>query len=210
MGKQQSSMNLILKDAGILCMITLIAGFLLGFAYNLTKEPIEKQRMAANLEAYQSVFTDAADFTYEDLLTDAVTQAQTLFEGAEVEFGRVTINEALLALGEQNDLLGYLVLATTKDGYAGEISVVIGMDTEGEIKGIEVVESSETAGLGSKAAEDPFKGQYVGKQVDAFIVTKNGKTQDNEIDAISGATITSRAVTDVVNASIYFIQNNIE
>ena len=210
MEKQPSNMKLVLKDASILCMITLIAGFLLGFAYNLTKGPIEKQQMAANLEAYQSVFTDAKDFTYEDLLTDAVSEAENLFTESEVGFGRITIDEALIALGDNNALLGYLVLATSKEGYGGEITAVVGISPEGEIKGVEITQSSETKGLGSKASEEPFKSQYVGKNVEAFVVTKNGKSQENEIDAISGATITSNAVTDIVNASIYFIKNNIQ
>jgi electron transport complex protein RnfG len=90
------------------------------------------------------------------------------------------------------------------------MSIVVGIDVDGVITGVEVVESSETAGLGSKATEEPFKGQFIGRNVEAFVVTKNGSTQENEVDAISGATITSNAVTDVVNASIYFINQFVE
>ena len=66
---------------------------------------------------------------------------------------------------------------------------------------------AETAGLGMNAQKPEWKAQYGGKNVDAFAVTKNGASADNEINAISGATITSNAVTGAVNAAVYFAKN---
>ena len=72
---------------------------------------------------------------------------------------------------------------------------------------IEFLALSETAGLGMNASQPEWKGQYTGKNVDSFTVTKNGAAADNEIDAISGATITSNAVTGAVNGAVYFVKN---
>ena len=68
---------------------------------------------------------------------------------------------------------------------------------------------SETAGLGMKADEAEFKDQYKDKNVESFSVTKTGEDGDNMIDAISGATITSNAVTNAVNSALVYYQNEL-
>ena len=78
---------------------------------------------------------------------------------------------------------------------------------EGTVTGVEILSISETAGLGMRAAEEEFKGQFRNKAVDQFAVTKAGASAENEIDAISGATFTSSAVTNGVNAGICFYQS---
>ena len=74
----------------------------------------------------------------------------------------------------------------------------------GQITGVELLEISDTPGLGMKASEPAFKDQYKDKSVEEFTVTKTGSTSDSEINAISGATITSNAVTHAVDAALYF------
>ena len=66
---------------------------------------------------------------------------------------------------------------------------------------------SETPGLGMKAEEPEFKGQFTGKQAQTLEVTKTAPSSDNQIQAISGATYTSKAVTGAANAAIYFVEN---
>ena len=66
---------------------------------------------------------------------------------------------------------------------------------------------SDTPGLGLKAKEDDFKNQYAGKNAEALTVKKGGGAGETEINAISGATITSSAVTNAVNAALYFVHN---
>lgn len=103
-----------------------------------------------------------------------------------------------------NNGAGY-VFNTSYKGYAGAVGVMTGISADGEITGVKVVECNETPGLGMKAQSDPsFTDQYVMAIPDGgtFEVTKTGKTADNQIDAISGATITSRAVTNSVNYAI--------
>ena len=83
----------------------------------------------------------------------------------------------------------------------------MGIDNEGTVKGIELLKISETAGLGMKAKEDAFRNQFAGKNVTQFSYTKTGAASDFEIDAISGATITTKAVTNAVNAGLeYFVR----
>ena len=83
----------------------------------------------------------------------------------------------------------------------------MGIDSEGTVKGIEMLKISETAGLGMKAKESAFKDQFANKAVKQFSYTKSGAKSDFEIDAISGATITTKAVTNAVNAGIVYYQS---
>ena len=90
---------------------------------------------------------------------------------------------------------------TTSEGYGGNIQVSVGIASDGTVKGIELLSLKETAGLGMNATKDEFKGQYADKLVDTFVVTKSGAKTDEEIDAITSATVTSNAVTGAVNAA---------
>ena len=103
--------------------------------------------------------------------------------------------------------VGYVVTSTSNDGYGGAITVSVGIQADGTVSGIEFLTLAETAGLGMNAQKPEWKAQYAGKNVDAFSVTKGGAAADNEINAISGATITSNAVTGAVNAAVYFAKN---
>ena len=110
--------------------------------------------------------------------------------------------EAKDASGE---LMGYVITVTTKEGYGGDIRFSIGVRLDGTVNGISILSISETAGLGMQA-EAVLKPQFAGKNVEKFAYTKNGAAADNEIDAISGATITTNAVTNGVNAGLYYFQ----
>ena len=95
---------------------------------------------------------------------------------------------------------------TTTQGYGGDITFTLGIRNDGTVNGYEILSISETAGLGMKAKEDAFKQQFSGKKVDSFAYTKTGASADNEIDAISGATITTKAMTDAINAGLCWFQ----
>lgn len=98
-------------------------------------------------------------------------------------------------------LVGYVFSAFPK-GYGGEIKVTVGIGSNKMVSGVSIGENKETPGLGTKASEDGFIGQYSEKEIQkAFKVVKRSATADNEIQAISGATITSKAVTSAVQAS---------
>lgn len=187
-------MKEMMKNTGILLAITLIAGLLLGLVYQVTKEPIAEQEAKAKQEACQEVFQDAASFALIGVETMTV-------EG----YAQESIDEVMEAKDASGELLGYVITVTTKEGYGGDIQFSIGVRLDGTVNGMSILSISETAGLGMQA-EDVLKPQFAGKNVEKFVYTKNGAAADNEIDAISGATITTNAVTNGVNAGLYYFQ----
>lgn len=189
-------MKKILKDTLALAIITIVSGILLGGVYIITKEPIEKQNEKTKIAAYNSVFSDLS--TYE--LYDDLDSLQTAVKDAG--YSGVIVDEVVYAFNSSKENIGVIVTVTDRDGYGGNIKMTVGIDVEGTITGLEILEISETAGLGMKAADKEFRNQYVGINADEVVYTKNGKTEANEIDAISSATITTAAVTDGVNGAI--------
>lgn len=190
--------NTIIKDTLILTLITLVAGGLLGMVYEVTKEPIAQQAEKEKQEAYKAVFEDADSFEVCVEADDADLVAYLTENGFEAQ----TVNEVMEAKDASGETIGYALNMTTSEGYGGDISFSMGVTLDGTLNGISILEINETAGLGMNATKDEFKGQFAGKQVDAFEVTKSGAASDNEINAISGATITSKAITGGVNAGL--------
>lgn len=196
-----------MKDALVLCLITLIAGGLLGGVYELTKGPIEQAQIAASLETYREVYPTAANFEADDALTAAVEGSADALAASGLSLGRVEINDALRAVDEGGNVIGYIISSTSKEGYGGDIQISIGVTAEGEITGLGFLSISETAGLGMRATEPAFKDQFAGKTAEQLVLTKGGAAADDEIDAMSGATVTSTAVTNAVNAALYFVHS---
>lgn len=196
--KKKSDVSIMLKEAGILFAITLIAGLLLGFVYELTKDPIAVQKELAVKAACKAVFADADSF--EEI--DAQPSAELMAEYAESGVKAGTVFKALDKSGEE---LGYVVRMTSTQGYGGNIVLFVGARNDGTLNGISLLEISETPGLGMQA-EKVLVPQFENKQVSRFSFTKTGSRSDSEIDAISGATITTRAVTNAVNGGLKFCQ----
>ena len=194
-----------MKDALILFVITLISGFLLGGAYQITKDPIEKATEAANMAAYKKVFPEAAEFTSDDKMEAAVESCNT--ELLSQNFGKVGVENAFQAVDASGTALGYVITSYSGDSYSGVVKISVGIKEDGTINGIEFLEISDTPGLGLKAKEPAFKDQYAGKNKESLTVTKSGNAGDGEINAISGATITSSAVTNAVNAALYYVHS---
>lgn len=194
-------MGKIIKDTAVLLVITLVAGFLLGLVYDITLEPIAHQEELANAKACQDVFSDATDFT--DVQTDLDTLNQNLKENG-LEY--VTVDAVMEASDDSGQMLGYVLTVTDSEGYGGDIQLSMGVRMDGTLNGISILSISETAGLGMNADTDAFKSQFADKNVEQFTYTKNGASADNEIDAISGATITTNAVTNGVNGGLLTFQ----
>ncbi len=188
-----------IKNTISLMVITLIAGLLLGVVYEITKEPIATEQKRAKEEAYKMVFADADSFETIDL--DIVNVEKALLDNGY----DVTVNEAMRVFNSSGDLAGYVLTVTDHEGYGGDIQFAMGVKSDGTVNGISFLSIAETAGLGMKAAEDEFMKQFAGKKVESFQYTKNGASADSEIDAISGATITTNAVVNGVNAGLYYI-----
>lgn len=190
--------NTIIKDAMILTLITLVAGGVLGLVYEITKEPIAKQQEMAKQEAYKSVFEDADSFEVCVEEGDGELAAYLAENGFEAQ----TINEVMEAKDASGETLGYAINLTTSEGYGGDITFSMGVREDGTLNGISILTISETAGLGMNATKDEFKNQFQDRQAESFEVTKTGAAADNQINAISGATITSNAVTKGVNSGL--------
>ena len=187
-----------IKNALILFAITLVAGVLLGLVYQVTKAPIAYQAKLAQDKANQSVFADAS--TFNDVAIDeaGALDASSAFPGVTIE----SVKEAVDASGSA---LGYVLQVKSK-GYGDFITYTVGITNDGNVNGISIISIAETPGLGMNA-EKVLVPQFVNKIAQQFTVVKNGQLSDasTQIEAISGATITSRAVTNGVNAAVdYF------
>lgn len=203
--KSGSGMNIkgIMLAIAAICAITLIMGAALGAVYNITKKPIQDAEEKAKQEAYTEVFPSASEIvtlTDEEINMDNVNAVI-----ANKGFEDSRIDEISIAADENGMAAGFIVLVTNSAGYGGDIQMAVGVSVDGSIQGISFLSIGETAGLGMEAQNDEFLSQFIGKHVGQFTYTKTGSTSDSEIDAISGATITTSAVVDAVNAVMCFI-----
>lgn len=190
----------IIKDSLILFVITIISGLLLGLVYDITKEPIAKQQQITKANACKAVFAQAQEFDEYVVAQDGPTAI--LFDGGD-------ITEILEAKDAAGNVLGYVMTVVEHEGYGGDITFLIGIQNDGTVNGISFLSINETAGLGMKAKDAEFKNQFNNKKVEQFVWTKSGAAADNEIDAISAATFTTKAVTNGVNGALAYFQSNL-
>lgn len=191
-------MNKIIKNTLILTLITVIAGTALGLVYEVTKDPIAAANEKAKQEACQKVFPEADEFELIEVDTAAAEEAiASLAVNASVD-------EVYIAKMGGSEV-GYVVTTTDGDGYGGNIQLSVGIMNGGSVNGVSILSIKETAGLGMNATEPTFLNQYAGKEAGIFYVAKDGGNGD-PIDSITGATITTRAVTDGVNAALTYYE----
>ena len=205
--KQKSTL---LKDAIILFVITIIAAFALGAVYEITKDPIAEAEAKAKTEAAQAVFAEMKETA--EAPSGTVENAQALIDqnNNNKEFDTITVDEVLQALDENGNKIGDIITVTSKKGYGGAITIIMGVSDDETLKGIEFLSISETPGLGMKAKDDDpeadgdFKDQFKGVQPGSYKLTKRNINMSGttEIDAISSATITTSAVTNMLNAGL--------
>lgn len=205
--KQKSTL---IKDAIILFAITIIAAFALGAVYEITKDPIAEAEAKTKTEAAKAVFAEMKETA--DVPQDEVEKAQALVDqnNKNKEFDTITIDEVLQALDENGNKIGDIITVTSKKGYGGQITIIMGVSDDETLKGIEFLSISETPGLGMKAKDDDpdkdsdFKDQFKGVQPGSYKLTKRNINMSGttEIDAISSATITTSAVTNMLNAGL--------
>lgn len=187
------------KNTLILFLITLVAGMLLGLVYEITSDARNEQIKKTKQEAYKSVFKNASKF--EDFNIDTQSLLKTLKENNITEKNAV-IETCAYAYDKEDNITGYIITVTAKEGYSGDITFSVGIDLESKITGISILTINETAGLGMNAKEAYFLDQYIDKDGDYFVVNKNESEEGINIDAISGATITTKAMTKGVNAAL--------
>ena len=191
-------MKQMMKDAMILFLITLISGAALGLVYEVTKEPIAQQEQKAKNEAYQNVFEAAEDFTE---LTEETYSPDALTAFVKENGFDASIDGVAQALSGDGSVLGYVITVTDHEGYGGDIQFSMGIRNDGTLNGISILSISETAGLGMNA-DSVLKPQFENKKAELFSYTKTGAQSADQIDAISGATITTNAIVNGVNAGL--------
>lgn len=196
--------NKIFKDIIIFVIITIIAGVSLAAVNSVTKEPITKQNELIIQNSYRAVFKNGSKFNTNKKLEQLVKDFPEIIKERHEDFGEngIVVTDILVAYDKNEKIIGHVIKVTTKDGYGGNIDLVVGIDLNDEITGIEIIAIDETVGLGMNAKNENFRNQYYHKNVDYFIITKNGKKSEDEIDALSGATITSKAFNNAINGAI--------
>lgn len=221
-------------DAIILCVITLVLGAILAGVYTITKEPISKAQADIDNVACENVLTalkdaaQGAEVKVVDADADAVTKANDFLqkhvidksaaEGAVKEeeaesYSKYVVVSTVKKIQIGGTDAGYVYIADAKKGYGGSISFVIGV-CQGVVTGIEITNQSETAGLGANCESDEFKSKFSfdkGIQYpsdDSYpMYYKAGTTPKDasgQIEAMSGATVTSRAITNAVKGILLY------
>lgn len=158
----------------VLVLVCVVAGCLLGAVHVMTAPVIARVEEERANQTYAALIPDAA--TFEPLACDA--------QGCTA---------AMRACDKQGATLGYVIVAQSK-GYGGPVPLAVAFDTSGTVMSIQAMSNEETPGLGTRIAEEPYIGQYVGKpakQLDA-----------SEVDLISGATISSKAALQAFNNAV--------
>ena len=197
-------MNNIVKNTLILTSITVVSGLLLGVVYDITKEPIAAAQENTKQEAYRAVLSDASSFESVDFDSDSALSLLS-----ENGYTSDEITEVVEGTDDSGEVIGYVISVQSSEAYDGTLELSVGIATDGTVKGVEMLDISETAGLGMKADEAEFKDQFKDKNVDKFTYTKTGEKGDDMIDAISGATITTNAVTNAVDSALVYFQNEL-
>lgn len=176
----------ILKLGIILFVITFCVALVLGIVNSLTKDQIEYQAQLEIQNAIASIYPNAST-TKQLILPDSVDKKR--------------ISSVYAAYDDTENLVGYAV-ESSPNGFGGAIDLMVGVLPDGTVKSVRVLATnSETPGLGTKVAEDDFITQYDGIAAPISVI-KNGTPGDSEILAITGATISSNAVTTGVNLAV--------
>ncbi len=143
---------------------------------------------------------------YQVLMNVQGPKVKKVLEGSENDLisDRVKLvvkgQELLLFIGKKDGRPWAIAYETTGRGFGGDIKLMVGYDLrEDKLAGIEVVSHKETPGVGARVTEDQFKTQFKGREIDAKFFIKN---EGGEVDAVSGATISSRGVCEAIRKSI--------
>ena len=191
----------IVRDAMRLTVITLVSGLLLGLIYQITLNPREAAAAKATNDAYKAVFEKADSFTpYKDFDSDKATALVK-----KAGYDNISITACVEADDKSGQSLGYVITVVTKS-YGGNATFSMGVTNDGKMNGYKITDISDTPGLGMKSTEPAFMSQFKGIAVGKYTVTKS-TPKDNEIQAISGATITSRAITNGVDAGFEYYKS---
>lgn len=171
----------IIIPAAALLVICFVAAILLALTNNVTKSKIAQNAIDTENASRQLVLSAATDFSDAETYQDT---AITYCKGTDAS----------------GNLVGYIFTSAAK-GYGGDVKIMVGFDTNGEIIGFEILDcSNETPGLGQNSKKPEFKERFIGKSGE-LTVNKNSNEGQN-VQAITAATITSTAVVNAVNSAV--------
>jgi len=182
----------ILELVVVLTAICIVAGISLAKVYDITKEPIAEQRRIARMKAVNAVLP----------AHDNDPDQNKIQIPWEKEKGKEeTIYKCL-----QNGQINGVSFEMANMGFGGELKVMMGLTTDGTIQAIEITKMAETPGLGAKILEPKFKQQFQGKSLQncRFKLKKDG----GDLDQVTGATISPRAVVDAIGKGLNFYKQN--
>jgi len=175
----------------ITCAVSALA---LSVIHGLTEEPIEEQKRLAVMRAVQEVLPPFDNDPAQETLTIIL---------ADDEIGaRDTV---IVYLGTQSGQISGAAFQTYGEGYGGFIDIMVGIDLEGQISGVKILEHEETPGLGAKIEEPDFRGQFKGKSLENSILVNGNlavKNDGGDLDALTGATISPRGVAQAASAGL--------
>lgn len=181
----------ILRPTAVLVAICAAVTAALAFTYSITKEPIAQRACEEAEEARKKVLCDA----------DRFEEVENLDRLREENPALGAVIQASIGYSEDS-AVGHVISLVVK-GYGGDMHMTVGIDISGKITGVAVGENSETPGLGSKATGELFLSRLEGiTPREELKVVKTGGQKPEEIDAISGATITSRAIVAGVQEAV--------
>jgi electron transport complex protein RnfG len=179
--KESSLFNMV----ATLVVITLISGFALAYVNQLTQEPIHQAQLAKKKEALVEVLPK---FDNNPIDTRYAVFVEALGDSVEV-----------FKAYQSGELVGTAVNAFSPNGYSGDVRLMVGFLPDGTVYAVSVLQQTETPGLGTKMTEAEFKNQFTDKNPKNFKmqVVKDG----GQIDAITAATISSRAFCDALQTA---------
>ena len=172
-----------LLPALILALICGICGFLLAGTYSITRSKIDEQEEASAQERKLTIFPDADSF--EELEFSAEIRSELTTKG-------ILPDEVFTAKGKDGSVMGY-IFVTSGFGYAGQIETTTGIGTDGKIVMVIATAASDTPKLGKEVEGRPFLDGFTGLSTGSEIVL------NQDVAAVSGATISSRAATGCIN-----------
>lgn len=176
-----------------LLVIAVACAALLGAVYSITKGPIAEQEEKAAAEARLAAFPEAADF-------NKIIDKENADDIPE-EYG--IIKSVYEAVDGSGNVIGTVFGITTK-GYSPGLNMTVGINADGTVKAVIMGDNGETQGIGKEAAKPAFYGQFLGKSIERPFNVVRSSPQGNDIQSISGATITSKAFVSAVNTAIEY------
>ncbi|MGN9165285.1 RnfABCDGE type electron transport complex subunit G [Tissierellaceae bacterium HCP3S3_D8] len=182
-------MNETIKLGLVLLIITAVAGGILAFSNEVTAPIIAEIQKQGTLGALMEIFPDAEDVNEID---------EALLE--EIKANNKFVTEVNEILGSGEEVIGYS-LKTVSGGYGGDIATITGIYSDGTLAGIKVVENSETPGLGTRIEGTDFTDSFKGKATESELTPVASPSADNEVQLLSGATVSTNGVLAGVNGA---------